>query len=59
MGELRQYHPSLKISRIKELPKDDLLVIGDSVQDMVILQSETKMKAALGKNVTVNLPKAF
>ena len=45
MGELRQYHPSLKI---KELPKNDFLVIGDSVLDVIILQSETKMKAALG-----------
>ena len=60
MGELRQYHPSLKVSQIKELPKGDYLVIGDSVQDVIILQSETKMKgAALGKNVKVSLPKAF
>ena len=44
MGELRQYHPSLKVSQIKELPKDDF---------------QTKMKAALGKNVKVSLPKAF
>ena len=59
MGELRQYHPILKVSQIKELPKGDFLVIGDSVQDVVILQSETKMKAALGKNVKVSLPKVF
>ena len=59
MGELRQYHPSLKVSQIKELPKGDYLVIGDSVQDVITLQSETKMKAALGKNVKVSLPKAF
>ena len=59
MGELRQYHPSLKVSQIKELPKGDFLVIGDSIQDVFILQSETKMKAALGKNVKVSLPKAF
>ena len=24
MGELRQYHPSLKVSQVKELPKGDL-----------------------------------
>ena len=59
MGELRQYQPSLKVSQIKQLPKGDFLVIGDSVQDVVILQSETKMKAALGKNVRVSLPKVF
>ena len=59
MGELRQFHPSLKISQIKELSKGDFLIIGDSVQDTVILQSESKMKAGLGKNVKVSLPKAF
>ena len=35
------------------------LVIGDSVQDVVILQSENKMKAALGQNVKITLPKAY
>ena len=29
------------------------------MQDIIILQSESKMKAALGKNVKVSLPKAF
>ena len=42
MGELRQYHPSLKVSQVKELPKGNLLVIGDCVQDVAILQNETK-----------------
>ena len=59
MGELRQYHPSLNVSEIKELPKGNYLVIGDSMQDIFILQSEPKMRAALGKNVKVSLPKAF
>ena len=59
MGELRQHHPSLKVSQVKELPKGDLLIIGDSMQDMLILQNETKMKAALGKNVRISLPKAY
>ena len=59
MGELRQYHPSLRINHIKELPKGDFLIIGDSVQDMIILQSESKMQAALGQKVKVSLPKAF
>ena len=58
MDELRQFHPGLKISQIKELSKGDFLIIRDSVQD-IILQSESKMKAALGKNVKVSLPKAF
>ena len=59
MGELRQFHPSLKISQIKELPKGNFLIIWDSVQDEIILQSESKMKTAPGKNVKVSLPKAF
>ena len=59
MGELRQYHPCLRISRINELPKGDFVVIGDSVQDFITLQNESKMKAALGKNVKISLPKAF
>ena len=49
MGKLRQYHPSLKVSQVKELPKGDFLVIGDSVQDVVILQNENKIKATLGQ----------
>ena len=56
---MRQYHPSLKISRIKELPKGDFVVIGDLVQDVILLQNECKMKAALGKNVKNSLLKAF
>ena len=48
MGELRQHHPSLRISKVKALQKGNLLVVSDSPQDAVILQSESKMKAALG-----------
>ena len=59
LGELRQYHPSLRINHIKELPKGDFLIIGDSVQDMIILQSKSKMKAALGQKVKVSFLKAF
>ena len=59
MGEHRQHHPSLKISQIKELAKGGLLVVGDSPQDAIILQNESKMKAALGKNVRISLPKTY
>ena len=59
MGELRQYHPCLKVSNVKELPKGDFLLIGDSIQDIVILQNESKKKAALGQEVKVSLPKAY
>ena len=34
-------------------------MVGDSVQDVIILQSESKIKAALGKNVKISLPKAY
>ena len=53
MGELRQYHRGLKVSSIKvlALPKGDFFVVGDSLQDVIILQSETKMKAALGQKL--------
>ena len=59
MGELRQHHPSLKLSKVKALAKGDLLVVGDSPQDVLILQTESKMKAVLGKNVRVSIPKAY
>ena len=59
MGELRQYHPGLKVSSIKALPKGDFVLVGDSLQDVIIPQSETKMKAALGQKVKISLPKAF
>ena len=59
LGELRQFNPGLKVSQIKELPRGDFLIIGDSMKDVLILQSENKMKAALGQNVKVSLPKAF
>ena len=29
MGEPRQYHPCLKVSNVKELPKSDFVLIGD------------------------------
>ena len=59
MGELRQYYPCLKVSSIKALPKGDFVIVGDSLQDVTILQSETKMKAALGQKVKISLTKAY
>ena len=44
MGELRQHHPSLRISKVKALKKGDLLVVGDSPRGATILQSEPKMR---------------
>ena len=42
MGELRQYHPCLKVSSIKELPKGDFLIIGDSMQDVISCKMKLK-----------------
>ena len=58
-GELRQYHSGLKVSSIKVLPKGDFVINGVSLQDVLILQSETKMKAALVQKVKISLLKAF
>ena len=58
-GRIEAVPPSLKVSQVKELPNGDLLIIEDSVQDVIVLQSENKMKAALGKNVKVSLLKAY
>ena len=41
------------------MTKGGLLVVGNSLQDAVILQNESKMKAALGKNVRISFPKAY
>ena len=57
MDELRQFHPGLKISQIKELSKGDFLIIGDSVKGIIILQSKSKIKAALGRNLKVSFSK--
>ena len=42
-----------------ELPKGDFVIIGDTLQDVIILQNENKMEAALGTNVKIGLSKAF
>ena len=59
MSELSQYHPELRVSRAKDLPNQSFLIVGNTPRDVVILQSETKMKACLGKNLTISLPKAY
>ena len=52
---LGRHHPSLKVSQVKELPKGDLLIIGDSMQDMLILRGRAGVGAALGEGVGVSL----
>ena len=59
MSELSQYHPELRVSRVKALPNQSFLIVGNTPQDIVILQSENKMKDCLGKNLKVTLPRAY
>ena len=59
MSELRQFHPSLRVSKIQELKNNRFLDIGDTPRDVAILQSDNKMKACLGQNVSASLPKAY
>ena len=59
MSELSQYHPELRVSRVKDLPHQSFLIVGNTPRDVVILQSETKMKACLGKNLKISLPRAY
>ena len=57
MSELSQYHPELRVSRVKDLPKQGFLIVRNTPRDVIILQNETKMKACLGKNLQISLPK--
>ena len=59
MSKLSQYHPELRVSRVKDLPQQGFLIVSNTPQDVVILQSETKMKACLGKNLKISLPRAY
>ena len=59
MSELRQYPPDLRVSRVKDLPNNKFLVIGNTLRDVIILQSEIKMKVSTGQNVKISLPKAY
>ena len=59
MSELSQFHPELRVSRVKDLPKQGFLIVGNTPRDVVILQSETKVKACLGKNLKISLPRAY
>ena len=59
MSELSQYHPELRVSRVKDLPKQGFLIVGNTPRDVIILQNETKMKACLGKSLQISLPKAY
>ena len=59
MSELRQFHPSLRVSKVQELKTNRFLVIGDTPRGVAILQSDNKMKAFLGQNVSASLPEVY
>ena len=59
MSELKQFHPHIKVSKVLEKKNNSFLITGDTPRDVAILQSETKMKACLGQNVKISLPKAY
>ena len=50
MSELRPYHPSLRVFRIKQT-QNGWIFIGDTPKDFAILQSEPKCNKFLGKTV--------
>ena len=52
-------HPSFNCTRVKLFKNDNFLIVGDTPKDCAILQYESKMKAAVGPNVKVSLPRAF
>ena len=59
MSELKQFHPHIKVSKVLEKKNNSFVIIGDTPRDVAILQSENKMKACLGQNVKISLPKAY
>ena len=59
MSELKQFHRLIKVSKVLEKRNNSFLIIRDTPQDVAILQSKNKMKACLGQNVKINLPKAY
>ena len=42
MSELSQYHLELRVSRVKDVPNRGLFVIGNTPQEVLVLQSEKK-----------------
>ena len=59
IGQIETVPPQSQTFQDLGTPKGDFVIIGDTLQDVIILQNENKMKAALSKNVRISLPKAF
>ena len=58
-GENSKFLPLPKVAKVLEKKNNSFLIIGDTPRDVAILQSETKMKAGLGQNVKISLPKGY
>ena len=56
---VKQDHAKFRASRVKDLPNKGFLIIENTPQDVLTLQSEKKMKACLGQNVKISLPKVY
>ena len=50
MSELRQYHPNLRVFKIKQT-QNGWIFIGDTHKDFAILQSKPKMQQVFGKTL--------
>ena len=59
LSELIQYHPRLKVSKVRQLDDGSFSLVGDTSEDFSILQSQSKMRVCFGKNVKVSLPKEY
>ena len=58
MSELRNYHSSVRVFRIKQ-PQNGWIFVADTSKDFAILQSEPKMQQVFGENVKVSLSKSY
>ena len=54
MSELKQFHPNIKVSKLLERKNNSFLIIGDTLRNVGILQSKSKMKACLGQKVKIS-----
>ena len=59
MSELRQFRPSLRVSKVQEVKNNRFLVIEKTPRDVAILKSDNKMKACLCQTVSASSPKAY
>ena len=58
MSELRQYHPMLRVYKIKQAQKG-WIFIGDTRKDFAILLNETKIQQVFGPKVKMLPPKSY